>query len=41
MSRIQKLVWFTALYLASLLVFALVTFSIRALLQFGQRLFHT
>ena len=38
MSRLQKVMWFSALYVASVAAFALATLSIRALLQLAQRL---
>jgi len=41
MSRIQWLMWFSALYVASIAALALVTLLIRALLQTVQRLFQT
>jgi hypothetical protein len=41
MSRIPKVVWFAALYVASVAAFALATLSIRALLQVAQRLAQT
>jgi hypothetical protein len=41
MSRIKTLVWFSALYVASVAGFALFTLSILALLQLAQRLVPT
>jgi hypothetical protein len=38
MSRIPKVLWFSALYVASIATFALFTFSVRALMQLAQRL---
>ncbi len=38
MSRIRRLAWFSALYVASIATFALVTLSLRALLHLAQRL---
>jgi hypothetical protein len=41
MRRTHKVLWFSALYVASITGFALFTFSIRALLQLAQRLVQT
>ena len=38
MRRIPRTLWFATLYVASLAAFALFTLSLRALLQFAQRL---
>ena len=41
MSHIKKIMWFAVLYVASVAAFALVTLSIRALLQLAQRFAQT
>jgi hypothetical protein len=41
MRRMQKTLWFSALYVASVVAFALLTLTLRALLQLAQSLVQT